>query len=220
MVRVMGVVVLSVLASSCGYNRVALRPVPEKSAPVAERVRAFKELAPESGLATSYYQNGAYQGTLINSIMLGDGTRVEDPRDLLPAVDPASPTANYVDSFEEHLTAARSWSIVGWSVFGAGVVAMLVPLMLPSTMRDLRSSNLLIGLGIGGGVELLSLIPIFVGSAQGARAQADRVSAFQSFPRALQKRLALDDDSAPVKEDRPPSQAHSGDAPLRVALSR
>jgi hypothetical protein len=212
MVRVMGVVVLSVLASSCGYNRVALRPVPEKSAPVAERVRAFKELAPESGLATSYYQNGAYQGTLINSIMLGDGTRVEDPRDLLPA--------NYVDSFEEHLTAARSWSIVGWSVFGAGVVAMLVPLMLPSTMRDLRSSNLLIGLGIGGGVELLSLIPIFVGSAQGARAQADRVSAFQSFPRALQKRLALDDDSAPVKEDRPPSQAHSGDAPLRVALSR
>jgi hypothetical protein len=223
--RVALLLVVTLFSSACGgYHRAVLRPVPDREAPTAERVKAFKELAPESGLATSYFRNGVYQGTLLDSVMLGDGTRVEDPRDLLPAVDLTSPTAKYVESYEQKLGSAKTWSIVGWSVFAAGLATMLVPLALPHDYSSPYSASpMLVGLGIGGGIELLSLIPIFVSMSHSGGAQADRLSAFETYPRALQKRLALDDEDAPAAKSTQPTQASSktwADAPVELAFFR
>ena len=83
------------------------------------------------------------------------------------------------------------------------------------------TSRLLV-LALGGGIELPSVVPLVVSMAHGTQAQADRVSAFETYPKALQKRLALDDDAAPVpeKRDRAPSSVElRRDAPVRLALA-
>ena len=210
---------LAALLFACGPNRVVLRPVPEKTAPLAERVRAFKDLAPESGVQTTYFRNGVQVGTLLNSIMLADGTRVEDPRDLLPAVDAASPTANYIRSFETKSTTATVASTVSYVGFGVGIGVMMVPLLLPVSSSSFDSSRLLIGLGVGGGIALLSLIPLFIGMINAGRAQADRLSAFQSYPRSLQRRLALEEEDDVTKDKPTPTEVHRrADVPLRVSL--
>lgn len=207
------------LIFACGANRVALRPLPERTAPLPERVRAFKELAPESGVQTTFFRNGVQVGTYMNSIMLADGTRVEDPRDLLPAVDEASPTANYIKSFERKANTAAVASTVSYVGMGVGVVVMLLPLVLPRSSSSFDSSPLLLGLGIGGGIMLASLIPLFIAFANGGAAQADRLSAFQSYPRSLMKRLALEESDGPPPEKPAPAEVHrSTDAPLRVSL--
>lgn len=216
--RILTLLTAFLLATSCSYNRVTIRPVPEKDAPLTERVKALKDLQPESGLSTSYFKNGVYQGTYLNSVMLGDGTRVEDPRDLLPAVEIESPTANYAFSFEEKVGTARTWSIVGWSVFAAGLATMFIPLAI-SGVSD--TNALLIGLGVGGGIDLLSMIPILVSASYAGRAQEDRISAFQSYPKALQKRLELEEEIAAQKEESRPRKLHfkpTVDRPERASL--
>lgn len=217
------VLIASLCGSACSYNRVALRPVPEATAPEAQRVRAFRELAPQSGLATSYFQNGAYQGTYINWLTLGDGTRVEDPRDLLPAVEPTSPTARYATTFEEKTNAARGWSTAAWVGMSAGLVTMLVPLFIPRDYSSLSSgmSPMLVGLAAGGGIELLSLVPMMIGMFKSSSAQADRVSAFETYPRSLQQRLALEEqeEEAPATRRRQDAQLKI-DRPLRLLTTR
>jgi hypothetical protein len=214
-------VLIAALSTGCGHTRVSLRPVPEKSAPLAERIKAFKDLAPESGISTNYYRNGVQVGSYVNSVMLTDGTRVEDPRDLLPAVDVGSPAANYIQAYDERLAAAGVWSTVGWSVFAAGLATMLVPLAIPYDRSSTAMSPAITGLLVGGGIMVLSLIPIMVAASKGGAAQTDRLSAFQTYPRALQKKLALDDAEAPVQdESKSPSEASlQYDAPLRHTLA-
>ena len=211
----------AVLGSACSYNRVALRPVPDATAPENQRLRALRDLSPESGLATSYYRNGVYQGTHVNWLILGDGTRVEDPRDLLPAVELTSPAARYANAFDTKLKRASVWSAVGWGTMAAGLVTMLVPLMMPTDYSSASSysasgfssriSGVTTGLMIGGGIELLSIVPLMIGMFTSSSAQADRLSAFETYPRALQQRLALepDDDAPPAAQRVVPSRPTS-----------
>lgn len=209
---------LAALLCACGPNRVILRPVPEKTAPLNERVRAFKDLAPESGVQTTFFRNGVQVGTLLNSVMLADGTRVEDPRDLLPAVDATSPTANYIRSFETKSTTASVAYTIAYVGFAAGLGVVLLPLLLPRTSFD--STPILIGFGVGAGIALLSMIPLIIGMFSAGRAHQDRLSAFQTYPRSLQRRLALEeDDEAPAKDKPTPTDVERRtDVPLRVSL--
>lgn len=218
MFRLMIVIPLVAFLSACGSNRVIIRPVPEKTAPLNERTRAFKDLSPESGVQTTFFRNGVPVGTLLNSIMLTDGTRIEDPRDLLPAVEEASPAANYIRSFETKSTTATIASTVGYAGIGVGLAVMLAPLLLTRSFSS-DTSPLFIGVGVGGGISLLSLIPLFIGFINGGQAQADRVSAFQTYPRSLQRRLALEDEDAPAQQKPTPSEVdRRTDVPLRVSL--
>ena len=121
---------------------------------MAERMKAFGPGSREWS-NTSYFRNGAHQGTVVNSIMLGDGTRVEDPRDLLLAVD-RSPTANYIESFEVKLKAAQTWSVVDTR----SSVPERWPCSFPWLPRDYSSSDsamspVITGLLVGGGIEPL-----------------------------------------------------------------
>lgn len=215
-------VLLSILFVGCGPNRVVIRAVPEKTAPLRERQRALKDLTPESGLQTTYYRNGVPVGTNLNWLMLGDGTRVEDPRDLLPAVDDPSPTATYIHSYGTKSDAGKTWSLVGLGGFVLGSVVMLSGLFVPHSYTSSEGlSPLMTGLAVGGGIELLSLIPLYVGLFGSMAAGADRVSAFQTYPKDLQRRLALEED-APAEDGSgkhlPDVVSAPGDVPWRVAL--
>lgn len=223
MVQRVGVVtVLSALVLGCGTQRVVLRPVPEKTAPLRERQRAFRDLAPESGLQTTYYQNGIPVGTNINWLILGDGTRVVDPRDLIPAVGARSRTATYASSFEKKWTTGSTVGAVGLTGVVAGVVIMLVPLVLPSSLDGSFFDRWVPWLLAGGGVELAGIITWMVGIFLQGSASADRISAFQAYPRDLARHLALEDESGP--EEKPKGRgapeevdAHT-DVPFRLAL--
>lgn len=57
-----------------------------------------------------------------------------------------------------------------------------------------------------------------VGMSQGSGAQADRVSAFQTYPRALQRRLALDEDGAPPEDAKNKDDATRVDARTDIPL--
>ena len=210
--------IVAVLSGCFSAQRVTLREVPDKAAPMNERVKAFKDLAPESGVQTTYLRNGVAVGTTINNIMLGDGTRVEDPRDLLPAVEVNSPAARYSNDYGEKIESARTLSTVGLVGVCVGLAAMLIPLAIPHDPGDF--TPLMAGLGIGGGITLLSLIPTYMGMFKANDAATDRLSAFQAYPKALQKRLALDDESLELRRTQPPpsdAKAFSGDVPLASA---
>lgn len=212
------VVAVAVFVQGCGFHRVSLRAVPESSAPLSERVRAYKDLAPESGLATNYYKNGVYQGTQVNWLLLGDGTRVEDPRDLVPVVDPNSPTVAYAQSFETKLAAAKLWYTMSLVGMGLGIGAAIAPTLITGG-RSPNMTAFTISLGVGVGLLTASLVALLVGMANGGQAQSDRVAAFQTYPRALQKRLALDEDPPATPGGATPASAMRWtDAPVRLAL--
>lgn len=220
-------VLLSVLVVGCGPNRVVLRTVPEKTAPLHERQRALKDLAPESGLQTTYYRDGVPVGTNLDWLMLGDGTRVEDPRDLLPAVDDSSPTANYARSYAAKRTATQVWALTGLGAFAAGLVVEVLSLVAMLNALTSQSggsvgpSQLLTGMAVGAGLELGAIISFGVAIANGAAANKDRLSAFQTYPKALQRRLALQED-APAEESHDKQMQNEvsvpTDVPFRMAL--
>lgn len=216
--------VLLMLSVGCGYNRVTLRQVPEKTAPVEERIAAAKDLLPESGLQTTYLRNGVVVGQHINHIMLGDGTRVEDPRDLLPAVEDNSATAGYIKSYEGKASTAKALSWASLGAYVGGTVLMLAPLALPhepgKSFTDGPGLPMLI---TGGGIAFAGTIVMLIGGFYGGSAQQDRVSAFETYPKALVKKLDLRDDDAPKPDPKKPAKEvrapMPSDAPLRLALA-
>lgn len=220
MKRIGLVLCVSSVLLGCGFNRVTIRSVPEKSAALQERASAFKDLAPESGLATTYLRNGVQVDSTINFLMLGDGTRVEDPQDLLPAMEPNSAAFNFTQSYVEKSSAATVWSSIGYGSIVVGMLAMVAPILLPFDANNMN--RLFIGLGVGSGIALLALVPMLVGMSKRGQANLDRISAFQTYPKSLQKRLALED-GAPGQEPAKPKQPDQArlitDAPLVSGLS-
>lgn len=213
--------VVALMSQACGYNRVTIRDVPAKTAPVEERVAAAKDLLPESGMQTTYLRNGVVVGQHINHIMLGDGTRIEDPRDLLPAVEPGSATANYIISYEDKMSTSKVW---GWTSLGAmavGAALMLAPLAFRP-----ENGSIFDGAGMpvfiaGGGVVFTGSIFSLVSGFYSGSAQQDRVSAFETYPKALQVRLDLKEAPEPKSKSRPVDNAQAplaSDAPVRLAL--
>lgn len=211
---------VALMSQACGYNRVTLRAVPSKDAPLDERVAAAKDLMPESGLQTTYLRNGVVVGQHINHIMLGDGTRVEDPRDLLPAVEPGSPTENYIVSYEDKLKTGRVWNWVSTGAILAGAGLMLAPLAIRSEQGGIFDGAGLPLFIAGGSTALTGTILALVGGFYFGSAQQDRVSAFETYPKALVKKLDLRPGEEPkAKSKRAPEEVRLlKDAPVQLAL--
>ncbi|MBX7113483.1 MAG: hypothetical protein K1X64_04045 [Myxococcaceae bacterium] len=212
--------VIALMSQACGYNRVTLRAVPSKDAPIEERVAAAKDLLPESGMQTTYLKNGVVVGQHINHIMLGDGTRVEDPRDLLPAVEPGSATANYIVSYEDKVSTGKvwNWTSLGAMVVGAGL--MVAPLAFrPENGSFFDGAGMPVFIA-GGSVVLTGTILSLVAGFYYGSAQQDRVSAFETYPKAVVKRLDLrpEDEPKPKSKRAPEEVRLLNDAPVRLAL--
>lgn len=208
--------------SGCGLNRVTLPAVPEKTAPLPERVRAYKELQPQRAVIGSYSNEGVHVSSTIDSILLANGVRVEDPRDLLPAMEPEGAASNFARGYEEKWSRGRTLSVVGIGMGGLGIAAAFVPLANADAFRsaDGRSSATTVSM-IGLGVLALSAIPFYFSRRAFEHAERDRISAFQTYPESLRKRLAIDEDAAPDSTAPPRHEVNrdvSQDLPLRVTL--
>ena len=184
------VAILAALGMGCGPARMGLRPVPEKTAPLADRQRAFQDLRP---VHSSRDESGSTGRPSLTWLELGDGTRVKDPQVLLAAVDPISPTAGYVRAYGKILAKARPWLSVGAVVIGTGVGMMIYGLGA-TALHGLESNGAFGNLVVGAGVALLGLIPSVVGVVLANSASADkaRTGAFQSYEQSLAHRLDVD----------------------------
>ena len=200
-------VMLSLLAllglSGC-YSHVRLDPVPEKEAPLEERVAAYKELQPVAQRNTVTLHRGGFGAGFVTSntdfLVLGNGLRVHHPEDLLPAVDFNSPTAQYIREYEAWKKREMTSAWVGYGAMGVAGAALLAS--LPFESSDGRAQALYWTAGTAGAVLMGSLAVSLTSTFLSRR---ERDSAFMTYDRSLQKRLGLDSEA---EEDAPrPEQA-------------
>jgi hypothetical protein len=118
------VLLLGVLASGCVYSRVTLPPVPAVDAPLTQRQAAFRSLSIISDESTRWSMSNRPNVTLktdLEWVTLGDGTQVEDPRDLASAVLPNSQTARLLAAYENEVHQATNAKLI---VLTSSVVAL------------------------------------------------------------------------------------------------
>lgn len=224
MMRLAVVAVLSAVLCGCLPTRVSIRPVPDKEAPRAERVSVMKALLPEKGLVLTTYDYGIKTSVNLTSITLRDGTRIEDPADLLPAMEPGSAAARYVASWQRNFTVGFVSGTVQAVMIGVGIALLVAAVAVPDqtgAVAGLSPKGALALVGLGSFV--LSWVPYLVARIFGGIADEERTSAFHAYPDSLARRLGLEADleEAPLPPPAPrppPSVELTTDVPTRVAL--
>lgn len=196
-------VLVACLASGCAYNRVALGdPLPRPDAPLKERVKAFKQYSIQAGQQTTYLRNGIPQGTSVDFVLLGDGTRIEDVRDLAPLVEPNSPSGRYIEQVDSSMRSASTVaSVLGWTALGSTVAGLAIGTPLLMNRDSVGAGAAIMGI-LGGIGYLLANIYIFPATAAARGPQDIRLSALMTFNQSLRDKLALDDDSLEEELER------------------
>lgn len=202
-------IIFSLLAifslSACPPAHVQLQDVPDRTAPMQERLEAYNHLAPayahKLNVIVRAGPNGNYAGTQAYTefIQLEDGRRVWVAHDLKPAVDPDSATAKAIADEDFHNEKTKVWGWVaagtmgtGLAVFSIGPFLAYLPSIafgrpqgsmgpfVPATIAALG-----VAIGAAGGT---ALVP-YVHHAQ--RRSDARARAFQNFHRDLRTHLGL-----------------------------
>lgn len=185
------------VSSGCGprYSRVALPTVPSASAPEDERRRALAELTPSGQIdLVSVHTRGGPVTQTTELVMLGNGTRVADPRDLLPAVLPNSATARYATEFDVKVT--RASPIMTSSLIGilASVALMGTSAVVGASSFASHNSDPGAFLGLlaaASGTFVVGLALGFWGIFVAKGADTDRNAAFLAYPNDLQRKLGF-----------------------------
>lgn len=183
-----------VVLSGCAVPRVSLRPVPPKDASLEERTRAWRALLPHRGLMMVEHTQGVRSGAHLTSITLHDGTRVVDPRDLAPAVEPTSPVLVYAEDWARKSETASTLSVVQLLMFTVGVAAILGAVFAPEPPNVTPGQpTYRTVLGIGGLASVaLQGVPALISRVVSNNANNDRTAAFHAYPSSLAERLGFD----------------------------
>jgi hypothetical protein len=190
-----GGLALLLLASGCVYSRVTLAPLPEVTAPLERRLAAFQALSIISIDSTKWFDQARPNVTLktdLDEVVLGDTTRVEDPRDLLPAVLPESPTARLIAAYEQDVHEATIIKVV---VSGSGAVAFAASVALSiagaaAAQQRLPDAGTLTTFGVL--LSVPAVVAIFFGALLPITPPSStRASAFSRYNEDLAQRLGL-----------------------------
>ena len=120
---------------------------------------------------------------LVNStLILGDGTRVNLPEDLLPVVGDSSDTARAARASEAYGHRAETWTYIGLAVLGASV-ATLIAVETGSVRPSVPDEYMF------GGAALVTAIPFYVARHEGHEEMVLRMQAFSTYTRDLGIRL-------------------------------
>lgn len=203
------------LASCATPAKVVLEAPPPRSAPEAERRAYYVDHAPTAMRSVSYPNTWAEP---VSFLIIEDGTRIEQPIDLLPAVDPTSPTALAAQRSREQEQAAFWWTTAGSAAMAVGAFSPLVlPLLAVSDLPGQPSDATVMGGVAASGAGLLLLagggIALGVGVRAAIDGQRERETAFLTYDRALRTRLGL-----PKRLDEPAVAGVS--APIRASPGR
>lgn len=182
----------------------------------------MKALLPEGGLVVTRYESGIKTSVHLGSITLRDGTRVEDPRDLLPAMEPGSAAPTYVAAYERAFTGWLVSSTVQQAMIVGGLAAIATAVFTsepPGPPQGTFSARGIAAIGGLASVFVFSWIPFLISRVYQHKTEEERTGAFNAYPSSLSRRLDLEEPEAPVLPRSPvkPEQALLG-APLRLAL--
>lgn len=181
---------LLLVLAGCAYGRVTLPAPPPPGATEAERRQAFDELAPVGQQESLQYLHSALTVPAAedDAWLLGNGTRVSDPRDLLGVVKPGSTTARHAAAFVPLYERSR-WALLGGTVgvgLGAGLCALGVSRGEPAGLGPPEG---LPWMAAGGAVLAAALGTVLWGVAEWLLAGQSRSAAFAAYPHDLQRRL-------------------------------
>jgi len=210
-------VVTTLVATGCSYKRVALPDAPPLTAPQSDRVAYHKKHQAVGQYSTTVSSTsvqstpaGAVASTGVQSdvkfLQLANGTRVEDARDLVPAVGPDTPAgkagvlageAHDVEVLLERAMLATVLSpVVAVSLAGVVGGAWLATEM----SREARPLEMAVLGGIGGGLGAIAGLPLggigvavlvpFWWSASDD-AENERATAFMLYNASLSEHLGL-----------------------------
>ncbi len=186
--------ILAPVLSACAVHAV-LPPLPSRDAPLEERRRVEADLTPVS----AQHIAGPAMGYQARSfMMLGNGTRVEDPMDLLPAVDGDSPTVRYARSFDSHQGQLTGWTTAAFAGLAVGLGAEMLAIAQLDSSSPNSQQAVTLALGGAAVATVVGLVGAFVGLYHQLAAENDRLSAFLTYPGDLRRRLSLDTPSVPV----------------------
>jgi hypothetical protein len=174
---------------------VTLPAPPSASAPLEERV-AYRDRYGAAAVVGDD-PGPATVGTF-PFLLLENGERVVDSRDLLPAVEPTSATASVAEKGMEGRAAGAFLSVLGSSVAALGLSAELVGIAVPAEERlePLRAGMVYGGAAVG----LTGLATWFLGLRLVEEAEANRLSAFHLYDKDLDRRLGLSETIASAGE--------------------
>jgi hypothetical protein len=186
---------LGVLAAGCVYSRVALPPVPPVDAPLAQRQAAFDSLSIISDESTRWSMSDRPNVTLktdLEWVTLGDGTQVEDPRDLARGVLPNSQTARLLAAYENEVNQATTAKLV---VLGIGLVTLAGSFALV-TAGSVASQTRQPGAGeltsLGVVISIPGIVATFIGALMRLTPDSGtRATAFFRYNDDLAARLGL-----------------------------
>lgn len=206
---------IGVLPSCVSPSHVVLEAAPPKSAPEAERRDYYVDHAPTAMRSVSYPSTWSEP---VSFLIIEDGTRIEHPIDLLPAVEPTSPTALAAQRTQEQQDVAFWWTTAGTTAMAVGAFSPLaLPLLAIADLPGQPSDTTIIGALAASTAGLLVLagggVALGVGLRAAIDAQRERETAFLTYDRALRARLGL-----PKRLEEPAVAGVS--APVRASPSR
>lgn len=174
-----------VLVQGCAYSRVVLPDVPAIDAPMPVREQARAALAIRASESTQWFNVRQPKVVLFSDmdfVTLGNGLKVEDPRDLLPAVRPDSETAKLLEAYEGEVDTATTAKFI---LFTAGLATVAGAYLLTRQGSDVGSvvGGLLIPVG-----AMAAMIGLLM---QMTPAGGSRLGAFAAYNDDLAKRLGL-----------------------------
>mgnify|MGYP000043867424 CR=1 FL=1 len=203
------VVAVGVLTGCTSLNRVAIEDAPAEGAPRGERLAYHRNHKAIPALLT---KEGASK--VITHLELENGTLIEHPLDILPAVGAETPAGRKVQDYVKAASSRTFWGhIAFWSLplgVGLPVVIAGAGYMTANAVYNSGGPNLLLipigtSLGICVAAPFVSLVGYLFWSWRKDDMREAKTAAFASYNQSLEVNLGLDDTS---HDDEPMSSSN------------
>jgi hypothetical protein len=177
--------VIALFGSGCATLHPQLT-APPADAPLDDRAAAYDALRPAPAIELRGLERPSTP-----ELVLNDGTRVVDARDLEPVVASDSATTAHAEHAAELANSATWWTSAGGLVVLAGAVGLAAWTAETSTLQKAFDPQNLEWFGAGIGVVGAGAVLGVVGGVQRVEADEESEAAFRSYNRDLRARLAL-----------------------------
>lgn len=183
---------LSLVTSACvGHVRLPAAP---RRAPLEYRVAVYNAYRP---VQMEYVGAIAYgygvmvpspNTTIANGLILANGTRVTEPEDLVRLAGRRSLSASAARGYVSANRTADvlTWTSIGVAAVGLSIAAASIFVQSPASWGPNWPM-----FGVGLGVDLLSVVPLFIGVGVRSGAAQQRQRAFETFDASLMNNLGL-----------------------------
>jgi hypothetical protein len=167
---------------------------PAPTASEAERIAAYERLFARADARTALVQNGQVTHVSQDYLILGDGTRVHHPDDLIPVVPAGSPTARHAADGKASVDRARPWlTAAAVSFTGSWLVSPVVGVAVGG------EEGIIAGAATFGTLAIATIAFMFTAVAKGREFDGQRASAFATYDSDLRARLQLCADGTKVR---------------------